>query len=102
MSKQKSVSRNPSIKQAELKKQQPQSSGKDTSNRNKQWIVFAVLAILTFVVFYPSLKCEFTNWDDGTYVTENPMIWKLNGKAIKEILETNAYEKHLSAASLKI
>ncbi|MBI4946647.1 MAG: tetratricopeptide repeat protein [Bacteroidetes bacterium] len=76
-------------KQAGNKKQQQKVSvQKQSGNKQKQWLVLAVLAVLaviTFAVFYPSLKCEFTNWDDGTYVTENPMIWKLDGKAIKEI-----------------
>ena len=51
-------------------------------------MALAVLAVVTFSVFYPSLKCTFTNWDDGTYVTEDPMIWKLNGNSIKEIFST--------------
>ncbi|HEY4800841.1 MAG TPA: tetratricopeptide repeat protein [Bacteroidia bacterium] len=64
------------------KKQQPQ---KKYGSKQVQWIVFAALSVLVFITFYPSLKCGFTNWDDGTYVTENPMIWKLDGPAIKEI-----------------
>ena len=74
-------------KQADNKKQPLKPSGKkqQPGNKQKQWLVLAVLAVVTFAVFYPSLKCEFTNWDDGTYVTENPMIWKLDGRALKEI-----------------
>ncbi len=68
---------------------QPKVSGKQSSSeKQKRWFALIVLSIVTFIVFYPSLKCEFTNWDDGTYVTENPMIWKLDGKAIKEIFTT--------------
>lgn len=91
MSKKKSESKHSSLKQTDNRKQTPSSTafpkkGKETPGDNKrQWITLALLAVLTFVVFYPSLRCEFTNWDDGTYVTENPMIWKLDGKAIKEI-----------------
>src|ERR1035437_3640913 len=79
----------PLPKQADNRKQPLKTSGKkQDSGKQKQWIALFVLAIITFISFYPSLKCEFTNWDDGTYVTENPMIWKLDGKAIKEIFST--------------
>lgn len=56
-----------------------------SSGNSRHFLFLFALAILTFITFYPSLKCEFTNWDDGTYITENPMIWKLDGKALKEI-----------------
>lgn len=98
MSKKKADPKHFSPRQTDNRKQHPApfsaslpKKGKGTnskeraSDRKRQWLVFAILAILTFTAFYPSLKCEFTNWDDGTYVTENPMIWKLDGKAIKEI-----------------
>ncbi|MBI3501064.1 MAG: tetratricopeptide repeat protein [Bacteroidetes bacterium] len=89
MSKKKPTPKNFSAKQAESKKTQPKIfSKKNSSDRQKKWIIIAALAAVTFIIFYPSLKCEFTNWDDGTYVTENPMIWKLDGKALKEIFTT--------------
>lgn len=95
MSKKKSAYGHTPNKQADTKKQpapafvkKGAAPSKDPSARKKQWLALAVLAVLTFAAFYPSLKCEFTNWDDGTYVTENPMIWKLDGKAIKEIFST--------------
>src|SRR5690349_3330674 len=37
-------------------------------------IMAVVLAIVTYITFSPSLKNDFTNWDDPTYVTENPMV----------------------------
>lgn len=40
----------------------------------KPWLLAAAVAILTYIAFMPSLKNEFTNWDDPTYVTENPMV----------------------------
>ena len=89
MSKKKNTQKAPVHKQTDSKKQPQKTIGKkqDSGNR-KQWLALFALAIVTFLSFYPSLKCEFTNWDDGTYVTENPMIWKLDGKAIKEIFST--------------
>jgi len=89
MSKKKHPKKNSPPKQADNKKQQAKVSGKKESvSKQKQWLTLIVLAIVTFIVFFPSLKCEFTNWDDGTYVTEDPMIWKLDGHAIKEIFST--------------
>lgn len=71
------------------KKQVSQNYGTLESGMSlRQWFAMAALVVVTWFAFYPSLKCEFTNWDDGTYVTENPMIWKLNGESIKEIFTT--------------
>ncbi len=53
-----------------------------------EWIALIGLSAFTFIIFFPSLKCGFTNWDDGTYVTENPMIWRLNIISLKEIFST--------------
>jgi len=88
MSKKKSAQKNIPSKQADHRKQQQKGFGKnskDFPDKKRQWLALAVLAVVTFAVFYPSLECEFTNWDDGTYVTENPMIWKLNGETVKNI-----------------
>lgn len=86
MSKKKFPQKNSPPRPADVKKSPHKVSGKQAApTKQKQWITLAVLAVVTFIVFLPSLKCEFTNWDDGTYVTENPMIWKLDGESIKEI-----------------
>ncbi len=47
------------------------------------------LAIIVFVCllsFWPSLFNQFTNWDDDTFVTENPRIKSLNPQNLKVIL----------------
>ena len=47
------------------------------------------ILLLTYFAMEPSLRCEFTNWDDGTYVTENYLIrGDLSKEHIKEIWET--------------
>ncbi len=38
------------------------------------WGSIAGILLVTFVVFYPSLSCGFTNWDDEAYVVENATI----------------------------
>src|SRR4030065_289195 len=96
MSKKKFAQKVSPSKQADNKKKHQKASAKKNpslkksfwTDKQKQWITLFIITVVTFAVFYPSLKCEFTNWDDGTYVTENPMIWKLDGPAIKEIFTT--------------
>ncbi len=86
MSKKKPAPRHSKPKQTEPGRQLPNPPGKkDPSSGSKTWFTIVFLAVLTYAAFYPSLKCEFTNWDDGTYVTENPLIWKLDGESVKNI-----------------
>jgi len=47
-----------------------------------------LILIITFVAFFPSLKNEFTNWDDNEYVTENADIQNLSGRNIKKIFSS--------------
>ena len=40
-----------------------------------KWLLScAAILLLTFVVYIPSLDNDFTNWDDTTYVTKNPLL----------------------------
>jgi len=32
------------------------------------------LAVVAFIVFLPAVDCDFVNWDDNAYVSENPLI----------------------------
>lgn len=61
-------------------------SSKKASKKN--YVLYGIVAailITTFICYYPSLKNEFTNWDDPTYVTENKLIQKFDSKTIKKI-----------------
>lgn len=42
-------------------------------------LVLVGLLLLTLIVFWPSRQNNLTNWDDKTYVTENPYIRTLHG-----------------------
>ena len=53
---------------AQPKKLQPESV------KNSQIIFLIGLLILTFILYFPSLKNQFTNWDDDAYITSNPNI----------------------------
>jgi tetratricopeptide (TPR) repeat protein len=43
----------------------------------------ALVSLLAFVIYLPSLWNEFVGWDDGTYVVSNPFIRSLNGALLK-------------------
>lgn len=86
MSKKKPAPKNiPTPRQADPKRPTQKGIKKGPEGNKMQWAVLAALAVLTFFVFYPTVKVEFTNWDDGTYVSENPDIWKLDAEHVKNI-----------------
>ena len=37
-----------------------------------------IILLISFLCFYPSLDCEFVNWDDDKNFYENPLITELN------------------------
>ena len=43
---------------------------------------------VTFLLFLPALRNEFTNWDDMLYVTSNPLLKDLSFDGIKAIFST--------------
>ncbi len=61
------------------------AAGKSNTKVNKDYskIALPALLLLTLLVFFPSLKNGFVNWDDPTYVTENPYITSLSFENIK-------------------
>jgi len=50
-----------------------------------KWLWLAAILVLTFIVFYPALQAEFTNWDDNVYLNENKLITGLSFDHIKKI-----------------
>ena len=44
------------------------------------WVVAALLLILTWYLYKPSLNNHFTNWDDPSYVLENAYVKQLNSQ----------------------
>jgi protein O-mannosyl-transferase len=62
--------------------------------RNKS-IVAASVAIITFIVYLPSLQNGFVNWDDGDYVYENAFIQQIDDQLFKSAFtEFNASNWH--------
>lgn len=65
-----------------------------TENENKKNFIYIILLItITFIVFSPTFKNTFTNWDDGKYTVENPLIKPLNIHTIKEMFFSKALYK---------
>lgn len=60
----------------------------DPKTRNGYWA--AVILVITFIVFVPSLKNQFISFDDIQYVTENPFIKDLSRENLETILLTDA------------
>ncbi|MCG3165216.1 MAG: hypothetical protein POELPBGB_00978 [Bacteroidia bacterium] len=51
-------------------------------------LVLFIILCITYISFSPSLKCDFTNWDDPRYVLENPLLKSTKSENIKEIFKT--------------
>jgi tetratricopeptide (TPR) repeat protein len=49
----------------------PQASA---PSRRLDYVLAATLAVLTFATFLPALQCEFVNFDDPHYITNNPRV----------------------------
>jgi len=54
----------------------------------KTCLMVAVIVLVTLIAFLPSLKNEFTNWDDNEYVTDNPAITGLSLAHLKTMVTT--------------
>ncbi len=58
------------------------------------WLNYALLAgvlAVTFWCYHYSLYNQFTNWDDGIYVYENPFIKNLSSQNLKMLLFSRYY-----------
>jgi len=94
--------------QKQIKKEKTVRTDKVVDDRkvSKRNIIVAVIAIVivSFIVFYPSLNNQFTNWDDPTYVVDNEMITGLGPKNLDQIFSKNVSSNYhpLTMLSLAI
>ncbi|MEP7171314.1 MAG: hypothetical protein ABI855_18240 [Bacteroidota bacterium] len=50
-------------------------------------LIYALpVLVITFICFIPCIKNGLTNWDDPTYLTNNPLIRSLSVENIKRII----------------
>jgi tetratricopeptide (TPR) repeat protein len=66
------------------------NSSASQSGTKQAFLLLCGIVLLTGIVYFPSLKNGFTNWDDNVYVAENPLITKLSAENVKKIFSTES------------
>ncbi len=75
-------------KNNELKETKPEEAiVRNKSNLLLVWFCATLIAIITGIVFSPSLQNDFTNWDDPVYIKNNPLV-SGNSVPLVKIFET--------------
>ncbi len=72
----------PKVRQPGKKTGSPPVLQTKTSN---WWLPFLFILPVTFFLLSPCLKNGFTNWDDPTYILDNPLIKTLSAENLKKI-----------------
>lgn len=63
----------------------PKTKAAVQQTSNTVWMLLGAIVLLTAIAFWPILQNGFTNWDDPTYLENNPLIKELSGTSIKRI-----------------
>ncbi|GDX53144.1 O-GlcNAc transferase [Bacteroidota bacterium] len=69
------------LKKKEKQESKPQSKKSPVEksvNKNLKWVLLAAVLLLTLLIYYPSLKNDWTNWDDRGYVLDNDLTKNLS------------------------
>ena len=53
-------------------------------------LILLAIAVVGFIIYWPTLKYDFTGYDDNLYVTENPGITDWSSKGINQIFHSYA------------
>src|SRR5580658_2594956 len=40
----------------------------------KEWLAAALLVLLTLILYWPALRCDFVKWDDDIYASDNEHV----------------------------
>ncbi len=62
------------------------STSTETNSKNWLWPTLLVLAITT-ILYWPSIKNDYVNWDDDPNITKNPNLEYIDDQAIKNIFD---------------
>lgn len=76
------------FKQNPQQKHHPKPLHKKSGANWQNTVIVLGILIITFIAFSPSLKNEFTNWDDPKYIQDNIHIKTLNADKIKRHFTT--------------
>lgn len=73
-------------KQKQLEPQKSMTLFAAKSLSKKQWLLASVIIVVfTAVAYIPAFKAELTNWDDKSYILENPTLKSISAENIKRI-----------------
>jgi protein O-mannosyl-transferase len=73
-----------------MKKDKEKYISKPASLTPGRYIIpVTLILVFTFIAYLPSLKNNFTNWDDPNYVYHNPHIQIFNKENIKELISAD-------------
>jgi protein O-mannosyl-transferase len=78
-------------KKQSLKKSTLATGPAELPKRSQLLFLMAAVVTITFLSFSPALKNDFTNWDDNTYVFENPHLAKPLSEAIPYFFKSNYF-----------
>jgi len=69
-------------------KQIPKTLLSARKNKYNDILIRISLVVFVFILFFPSLRNGFVNWDDGSYLLENNTVHHLNFENLKTIFTT--------------
>ena len=70
------------------KKPKLKQSASVKSKSGSTWMFLIPVLAVTFILFIPTLRNGFTNWDDVIYVTQNALLKDLSMEGLKNIFST--------------
>lgn len=87
MAKKKDVQRTQAKQMAAMQKQKKQIVPQKSNW--KFWASMAAILVIVFIAYKPSLKNDWTNWDDPTYVLENERVRNFDMETAKYFFNTD-------------
>jgi len=72
----------------EANKFKPTSLISKTDKKNRI-LYISIQILVTFGVYFITFQNNYTNWDDGKYVDENPLIKPLDGETVKQMFTSD-------------
>src|SRR6202035_1282920 len=72
----------------------------ETGPAHNQLLWLGLVLLATFAAYLPVLRGGFTNYDDGLYILENPMISNLDWGHLKDIFSRIYQNQYAPVATL--
>ena len=76
------------------------SKGKSFRKSGFHIFLYCIIATIAFITFSPSLKNDFTNWDDNYYVVNNPDIKGLTIHNLSQVFSSKYVGNYLPLTML--